>query len=143
MKDYRESLAAQAKTYLDANKAATALSAITVYRGLSTTELKHPAIIVHCPEARPYSPGLGIWRVNLEATILSSLTEGLSDTGVTHRSRFAALTALFDDESPTTVTTGLTSAGVITTYGFEIEEMTGLKEDQVLADTLRLAVFVG
>ena len=50
MKDYREALAAQAKTYLDANKANTAISGLTVYRGLSTTELKHPALIIHCPE---------------------------------------------------------------------------------------------
>jgi len=143
MKDYRESLAAQAKTYIDANKAGTALAGITVYRGLSTAELKHPAIIVHCPEARPYSPGLGIWRITLEASILTSLTEGLADTAVTHRARYAALTVLFDDESPNTVTAGLTGAGVITTYGFEIEEMNGIKEDQVLAETLRVGVFVG
>lgn len=142
MKDYRESLAAQAKTYLDANKANTALSAITVYRGLSTSELKHPALIVHCPDARPYSPGLGIWRVTLEATVMTSLTEGLADTGLTHRARYDALTSLFNDESPSSVTSGLTAAG-ITTYGFEVEEMNGLREDQVLADTLRLAVYVG
>lgn len=142
MKDYRESLAAQAKTYLDANKANTALSAITVYRGLSTSELKHPAVIVHCPEARPYSPGLGIWRVTLEATVMTSLTEGLADTGLTHRTRYNALTTLFNDESPSSVTSGLTATG-ITTYGFEVEEMNGLREDQVLADTLRLAVYVG
>lgn len=142
MKDYREALAAQAKTYVDANKAATAISSVTVYRGLSTTELKHPAIIVNCPEARPYSPGLGIWRVTLEAIVLTSLTEGLPDTGLTHRSRFNALTTLFNDESPSSVLSGMTTAG-LTAHGFEVEEMSGIKEDQVLADTLRLAVYVG
>jgi len=142
LKDYREALAAQAKTYLDANKAGTALAGITIYRGLSTTELQHPAVIVHCPEARPYSPGLGIWRVSLEITVLTSLTEGLADTGVTHRARYNALTQLFDDENPGSVLSGLTAAGV-TTYGFEVEEMAGLKEDQVLAETLRLAVYTG
>jgi hypothetical protein len=99
-------------------------------------------LIVHCPDARPYSPGLGIWRVTLEATVMTSLTEGLADTGLTHRARYDALTALFNDESPSSVTSGLTAAG-ITTYGFEVEEMNGLREDQVLADTLRLAVYVG
>jgi hypothetical protein len=141
LKDYRESLAAQAKTYVDANKANTAVTALTVYRGLSTTDLKHPALIVNCPEARPYSPGLGIWRVTLEVIVLTSLTEGLADTGVTHRSRFNAVTTLFNDESPSSVLSGLTAAG-LTAHGFEVEEMSGLKEDQVLADTLRLAVYV-
>jgi hypothetical protein len=142
MKDYREALAAQAKSYVDTNKAATALASITVYRGLSTTELKHPAVIVNCPDARPYSPGLGIWRVTLEGIVMTSLTEGLADTGATHRSRFDALTALFNDESPSSVLSGLTATG-ITCHGFEVEEMSGIKEDQVLADTLRLAVYVG
>ena len=142
MKDYREALAAQAKIHVDTVKASTVLSAITVYRGLSTTELKHPAIIVNCSEARPYSPGLGIWRVTLEAMVLTGLTEGLSDTGLTHRARFNALTGFFDDESPASALAGMTTAG-LTAHGFEVEEMTGIKEDQVLADTLRLAVYVG
>ena len=141
MKDYRESLAAQAKIHVDTSKVNTALAAITVYRGLSTTELKHPALIVNCPDARPYSPGLGIWRVTLECILMTSLTEGLADTGVTHRARFDALTAMFDDESPSSALAGLTTTG-LTAHGFEVEEMTGIKEDQVLAETLRLAVYV-
>jgi hypothetical protein len=140
LKDYREALAAQAKTYVDGAKAGTALANLTVYRGLSSTELQHPSVIIHCPEARPYSPGLGIWKITLDAMVLTSLTEGLADTGVTHRARYNALTTLFDDASPATAVAGMTAAS-ITCHGFEVEEMSGVKEDQIFAETLRLSVY--